>query len=526
MGKVKQFIFSLIALSIIILIIGKYYFPKAITQNINQGKIDLKKNVEYWQYKREFNGHNEQAMSLLNGESQTRAIPVLVYHGISEKPYKNDVLVSTFKEQMFELKRQGYQTITLQQFYDFIYSAKPLPEKSFLLTFDDGIKTSYYNGDPVLKAVDYNAVMFVISKYSLNHTSSPYYLSDQEVKDMIKSGRWEIQAHAREAHRPIQIGADGSQGSFIANKLWLSEEQRLESDEEFKERIKNELENVKSDIENSLGISVYAFAFPFGALGEDSANYPNALGVVLNVSKDIYPLRFHEYRVIRGMKENYPRKEAGIGIEGEMMTRIPVYPEISAKDLMDLIKNTEDKPLPFDDNFTYNQGWNAVWGDMIIQDGSLIIKPESVDVGKPESVANGSSIFLDGTLLFKDYVFKAKIKYNGGEVLSLRARYQDEADYVSCDYYPTHLKIRQFINGNQQDLLNEPERYNVSKDFTVFIKVNSTSVYCGYNDAALASTTISPLLNHGGIGIKNWDYDLQESQLEASEVSVEGTKEE
>jgi peptidoglycan/xylan/chitin deacetylase (PgdA/CDA1 family) len=38
---------------------------------------------------------------------------------------------------------------------------KILPKKSFLLTFDDGRKDSFYPVDPVLKKLNYNAVILI-----------------------------------------------------------------------------------------------------------------------------------------------------------------------------------------------------------------------------------------------------------------------------------------------------------------------------------------------------------------------------
>ena len=66
---------------------------------------------------------------------------------------------------------------------------KNLPEKSFLLTFDDGRKDSYYPVDPILKALDYRAIMFVISGRSLGDEKevSPFYLSSSELKRMQKA---------------------------------------------------------------------------------------------------------------------------------------------------------------------------------------------------------------------------------------------------------------------------------------------------------------------------------------------------
>src|SRR3989339_479020 len=103
------------------------------------------------------------------------SIPGLLYHGIIDKPDGANILLENFKDQMFALKKAGWQTISIEDFYAFTRGEKQVPDKSFLLTFDDGRKDSYYPVDPILKALDYNAVIFVISKYSLGQSSN-YYL--------------------------------------------------------------------------------------------------------------------------------------------------------------------------------------------------------------------------------------------------------------------------------------------------------------------------------------------------------------
>ena len=107
-------------------------------------------------------------------------------------------------ETITECDKTGDGKVSLEEFYDFMYNNAELPEKSFLLTFDDGIRTSWKYADPVLKALDYKAVMFIITSTSAVD-GSVYYLSRDEVEKMIESGRWKIQSHGHEAHFLIPI---------------------------------------------------------------------------------------------------------------------------------------------------------------------------------------------------------------------------------------------------------------------------------------------------------------------------------
>ena len=173
-------------------------------------------------------------VSSINSEKTTKAIPVLVYHGITEESDNINISLEIFKEQMFALKKAGYETVNMEDFKAFMKNEKELPEKSFLLTFDDGRRDSFYNSDPVFKALDYNAVMFVITLESINeeNSRSDYYLSKWELERTLKNDRWEIESHGRDAHRFYPIDESGTYDHFF-NKLWLANENRLESEEEF-----------------------------------------------------------------------------------------------------------------------------------------------------------------------------------------------------------------------------------------------------------------------------------------------------
>jgi len=188
-----------------------------------------------------------------------QAIPVLLYHGILPVSDSEDVIsIDTFKAQMFALKEAGWHSITIEEFMNAMQGKITLPSKSFLLTFDDGRKDSYYNADPIFQALGYNAVMYIVTGHSLapGNEKSRYYLSENELKLILNTGRWEFQSHSDTGHGLYPINAIGKLGDFFGNNLWNLSLDRQETDNEYQDRIKTDLINSKQKLENNLGVVI------------------------------------------------------------------------------------------------------------------------------------------------------------------------------------------------------------------------------------------------------------------------------
>mgnify|MGYP003623697246 FL=1 len=67
-----------------------------------------------------------------------KSLPVLMHHLISNDTSHISVVPAVFEEQCKSLAEQGWFGIGLEEAEDFLINGTPLPEKSFLLTFDDG----------------------------------------------------------------------------------------------------------------------------------------------------------------------------------------------------------------------------------------------------------------------------------------------------------------------------------------------------------------------------------------------------
>lgn len=100
-------------------------------------------------------------------------IPVLMYHHILPQKdiqgvyYNNNLVVSAenFQAQMTYLKDNGYQTVSLSKLECYIAGEELLPEKSVVITFDDGYLSNYHYAYPILKKNGFTGTIFLLTSY-------------------------------------------------------------------------------------------------------------------------------------------------------------------------------------------------------------------------------------------------------------------------------------------------------------------------------------------------------------------------
>lgn len=480
------------------------------SQNLNVDHNSITKDIsayfDYIKYKSKLDNLGQIPVS----EGSARAIPVLLYHGIIKEDSKSTVSSSDginiplreFEDHMFALKKAGYQTVSIEDFQAFMLGEKQLPEKSFLLTFDDGRKDSYYPVDPLLKALDYKAVIFIIAKNFLKNND--FYLNEDELKEMIKTGRWEIEAHAFDGHDLAQTSPENKNGHYYPNKLWLESQGRYETEQEYTQRISDDLDKVKQTLENMTGKNIAAFAFPFGDFGQHPSDFKESKEILAQKVREKYQFALYQLWTGGGYSQNYPLKDSF------MITRIDEQVGKTGEELINLIKQGDVKDLPYEFSSQNKDSWIKGWGILNKSD-------ETLSLG-----IHNSMTYLDGSYLWENYTFNLFLKeYDDSTTLSLLARIQDPDNEISCDFSDDLIKISVEKDKKWSTLAMLKNYVIPSQNVALGISVRGNKAYCLINEESVLDASLSSdYSRNGGIGIKTWSPNTNNGQIDFNRVNV------
>ena len=182
--------------------------------------------------------------------NDNRGIPVLYYHSVHPDS-TNEVIITPelLKEHLSYLKDENYISLTMNDVRNYLVHNEPIPEKSILITFDDGYMDNYYNAFPILKDLNLKATIFCTT----SALDGKYYLSEDAIREMSDYGI-DIQSHT--VYHPN------------LDKLTYADQLI-------------EMINSKKTLERIINKEIYAIAYPFGDFNDDTIKAAKEAGYTL-----------------------------------------------------------------------------------------------------------------------------------------------------------------------------------------------------------------------------------------------------
>lgn len=175
-----------------------------------------------------------------------KEVPVLCYHQIRDWTAKDlktarDIIVpiELFKAHLKILADSGYHTILPDQLYDYLTTGAPLPEKPFMLTYDDTDDDQYTIAAAEMKKYGFKGVYFIMT-VSLNR---PRYMTRAQVKELSDEGNV-IASHTWDHHRVP---------GYVTEQDWATQ-----------------VEKPKKQIEEITGKPAPYFAYPYGLWNKEA----------------------------------------------------------------------------------------------------------------------------------------------------------------------------------------------------------------------------------------------------------------
>ena len=177
-------------------------------------------------------------------------IPILMYHKILPSIEGDSttlvVAESNFDKQMSCMKSEGYTSILLRDLADAVKNKTKLPEKPFVITFDDALVPVEKYAVPILDKYGFKAVVFVvpaaIGKYNNWDEGKPVARVDVMTLPALKkisSMGWEIGSHTL-THAELQTVTP--------------------------EKLKEETAGSKKVLEDLFNTKITSFCYPYGGI--------------------------------------------------------------------------------------------------------------------------------------------------------------------------------------------------------------------------------------------------------------------
>lgn len=177
-------------------------------------------------------------------------VSILGYHDFSETAPETAMRIRTskFRKQMEVIRQLGIAVIPMADFTAWKRGEKQIPEKSIVITFDDGWKSVYTDAFPILKEFGYPYTLFLYKNYVDGGGKA---LTIPMIEEMIANGAT-IGSHSVSHPYPVAV-----------------KNQRKKGPDAYDAYLRKEMGESKRFLEAKLNTTVATYAYPGGFYTEE-----------------------------------------------------------------------------------------------------------------------------------------------------------------------------------------------------------------------------------------------------------------
>ncbi len=196
----------------------------------------------------------EGAICAVNGNAV-----VLMYHRFDESKYPStNIKTRQFVAQLDYLQANDFRVWPLQRIVSHIKQQKPMPDKVVAITIDDAYASVYAIAYPILKRRNLPFTLFVATRPVARSYAN--YMSWAQLKELVQDG--------------VHLG------NHSHSHQHLIERKAGESQQQWEDRIRQDIQLAADEIWRHTGFRVGLFAYPYGEYDLALAQLVQNLGYV------------------------------------------------------------------------------------------------------------------------------------------------------------------------------------------------------------------------------------------------------
>lgn len=189
-----------------------------------------------------------------------RTLPVLCYHQFTAQPrtaHQLELSASAFESQIKYLRENNFVILSFADLEAILQNNRPIPEKSVVITIDDGYRSVYDIAWPILEKYRVPATLFIYTDF----IGAPAAMSWEQLREMSDSGLIEIESHGK-SHASLAMQPDETKSAYT---------KRLQEEFELSNRVFRKM----------LGAPPRYLSYPYGDSSEVAARVAREAGIKL-----------------------------------------------------------------------------------------------------------------------------------------------------------------------------------------------------------------------------------------------------
>jgi peptidoglycan/xylan/chitin deacetylase (PgdA/CDA1 family) len=190
------------------------------------------------------------------GDRSRTKFAIFSLHTIANASSDMAVSEARLREQLSGLLESGYRCLDLSEALRALTSQDPLPQPAFCLTFDDGYRSVYECGVPILEDLDLTATLFVTVNFLDRRVQPPWHSRDAALLREYAVNAAHFQPLDWSQLREMIAGKRVRLGSHSLNHFMIGHLPDAD--------LRAEIRDSKEILENRLGIEAPFFAYPYG----------------------------------------------------------------------------------------------------------------------------------------------------------------------------------------------------------------------------------------------------------------------